>query len=219
MRPATNIDLSSSYVSYAGTVSSDGTVDEVDPAPPRTFPDVPADEWYADVVSRAAGLGLINGYGDGRFGPDDLVTRGQVAAILWNMAESPAVGSGARAFPDVASDRYYYRPVRWASSAGVVSGYRDGRFGPDDLVTREQLAAMLASYAKCVAGRQVTGSDSDYASMTDAARVSPWAASSVGWCFRNGILSGKGGARVDPQGNATRAESAKMVVCLHDLPA
>ena len=182
------------------------------------FPDVPADAWHARVVGKAAALGLVSGYADGRFGPGDRITRGQAAVILWNMAGSPAAGSGARDFPDVRSDKYYYNAVRWASSAGVVSGYADGRFGPNDNVTREQLAVMLANYSARVAGKPAAGSASDYASMGDHAKVSRWAVSAVGWCFRNKILSGSKG-NVVPQGTAARAEAAKMVVGLHDLVA
>ena len=184
----------------------------------RTFPDVPADAWFANVVSRAAGLGLISGYADGRFGPNDRITRGQVAVVLWNMAGRRAAGSGARDFPDVKATDYFYGAVRWASSTGVVSGYADGRFGPNDNVTREQLAAMLANYAKRVSGREVSGSASDFASMADGQSVSSWAVPAVGWCFRNRILSGSNG-KVNPQGNATRAEASKMVVGLYDLLA
>ena len=186
-------------------------------SPAKTFPDVAAGVWYAGVVSRAAELGLINGYKDGRFGPADNVTRGQVAVILWNMAGKPSPKGTPKAFPDVAAGKYYCDAVRWASSVGVVSGYSGGRFGPDDNVTREQLAAMLANYAGKVAGRDASGSAADFASMKDAASVSKWAQSSVGWCFKNKIISGTKDGRVNPQGNATRAEAAKMVVFLHDM--
>ena len=77
---------------------------------------------------------------------------------------------------------------------------------------------MLASYARNVAGRQTPGAASDYASMSDRGSVSSWAAPSVGWCFKNGILNGSGG-QLRPQGNASRAEACKMVVALHDLLA
>ena len=86
------------------------------PAPAKTFPDVPAGAWYAGVVGRAAGLGLINGYKDGRFGPNDNVTRGQVAVILWNMAGKPSPKGAPKSFPDVKSGKYYYDAVCWASS-------------------------------------------------------------------------------------------------------
>ena len=96
----------------------------------NTFPDVPEGSWFYGVVYRAAGLGLINGYEDGRFGPNDNVTRGQVAVILWNMAGKPSPKGTPKTFPDVAAGKYYYDAVRWASSVGVVNGYGSGKFGP-----------------------------------------------------------------------------------------
>ncbi len=182
----------------------------------RAFPDVPAGTWYYSVVGKASSLKLINGYKNGNFGPNDRVTRGQVAVILWNMAGNPGVRGSARSFPDVYSGKYYYEAVRWASSVGVVNGYKNGRFGPNDLVTREQLASMLASYARNVAHRNTSGSAANFSFMYDSYRVSSWAASSVGWCFSVNIISGSSGY-INPQGNATRAETAKMVVFLHDL--
>ncbi len=182
----------------------------------RSFPDVPAGAWYAGVVGRAAGLGLISGYSNGRFGPNDRVTRGQVAVILWNMAGKPDPRGAARSFPDVGARAYYYSAVRWASSVGVVSGYKNGRFGPNDPVTREQLAAMIASDARVAAGWRALGSAVDFQGMRDAADVSDWARSAVGWCCRNGVLNGSS-ARLRPLGNATRAEAAKMIVFLLDL--
>ena len=183
-----------------------------------SFPDVAQDAWFHDVVYRAVGLGLFNGYGTGGFGPNDNITRGQVAVVLWNMAGGPEVGPGAKDFPDVKSDAYYYNAVRWASSVGVVNGYGNGNgnFGPNDNVVREQFAAMLANYAQHVAKMQVTGSAADYDSMADKDSVSSWAQTSVGWCFRNKIISGSEGL-LRPQGNASRAEAAKMAVFLHDL--
>lgn len=182
----------------------------------KNFPDVKPGAWYAGVVGRAAGLGLIEGYDNGNFGPDDKITRAQVAAILWRMAGKPAAGSGAKSFTDVTGSAWYFDPVNWASSVGVVSGYGGGKFGPKDNVTREQLAVMLANYVSKVAGIKASGSASDYAGMADAMAVSGFARPAVGWCFKNKILSGNKG-RILPQGNATRAEAAKMIVMTYDL--
>ena len=182
----------------------------------RFFPDVPSAHWAQRVVSRAATLGLITGYANGNFGPDNKVTRGQVAVILWRMAGQPAASPGAKSFSDVAAGRYYYDAVRWASSAGVVSGYAGGKFGPDDEVTREQLTVMLANYARRVAGLEVSGSRADFSSMRDASSVASYATTAVGWYFRNDILSGSGG-NVLPKGDATRAQAAKMLVYQYDM--
>lgn len=84
-------------------------------------------------------------------------------------------------------------------------------------MTREQLAAMLANYASRVARRQVSGSAADYASMRDRGSASTWAQKSLGWAFRNKIMSGTKDVRINPKGGATRAQAAKMMVGLHDL--
>ena len=187
------------------------------------FTDVPSTSWAYGVVNRAFDLGLISGYASaakvGMFGPDDHITRADLVTILWRMADRPAAASSATTFSDVARDAYYYAAVLWARDAGVVSGYsgeRAGQFGPTDEVTREQLAVMLANYARSVAGKSVTGSAADYAAMSDASEVSPWAERAVGWCFKNAILSGSEG-KILPKDHATRAHAAKMVVFLYDL--
>ena len=183
------------------------------------FKDVRKGAWYYNVVHRANDLGLMNGYGGaraGNFGPNDNIRRCDVAVILWNMAGKPAAGTGAKSFDDVKSGAYYYAAVRWASSVGVVSGGSDGTFRPTDDVTREELASMLRSYYVKVAGRTAAGSAADFASMPDASKVSIWARSGVGFCFRNRIISGKDGL-IAPKATATRAETAKMVVFLYDM--
>lgn len=216
---ANNVDVGTATVmvtgkgNYAGSTSANFQI----AAPPKAFSDVPEESWYHDVVERATALGLLSGYSNGNFGPNDRITRGQVAVVLWNMANCPAVGDGARDFPDVQANDYFCQAVRWASSKGIVNGYGNGNFGPDDPVTREQLAVMLASYSTQVAGRPASGSAADYADMGDAGSVSGWAVPSVGWCFQKGIISGGGLLR--PQGNASRAEAAKMVVLLRDVLA
>lgn len=185
------------------------------------FADVPMNHWAREVIWKAVNEGLMTGYTpkssiDPRlFGTKDKITRGQIAVFLWNWAGRPAAGANAKAFSDVARNAYYYTAVRWASSAGVVSGYESGKFGPNDNITREQLAVMLANYARNVAGIKVTGSASDYAGMSDADQVASYARNAMGWCVKNSILSGANG-KLMPKGSATRAQTAKMVVFLRD---
>ena len=121
-------------------------------------------------------------------------------------------------FPDVPENAWYAGVVSRAVGLGLMSGYADGKFGPDNKVTREQLVVMLANHANNARGQAATGSADDYASMADGDSVSPWAVSAVGWCFRNGILSDSNG-NVVPQGNVSRAQAAKMVVFLRDMLA
>ena len=183
---------------------------------PTTFPDVADDAWYHDLVIRAADLGLFHGFEDGSFGPEQNISRGDIAVVLWNMAGSPEPGPDAKTFDDVVAEKYYAEAIAWASGAGIVSGYPGStNFGPDDPIRREEFATMMASFAK-LKGQDTAGSANDYKDMKDAASVSEWARSSVGWCFTKGIMSGQG-ENINPQGNATRAEAAKMIVILHDM--
>lgn len=106
------------------------------------FTDVPADADYAEAVRWAADHGYINGYGDGRFGINDNVTRAQLAAILYRAAGTPA-SSGVSRFSDVSTAAYYIDAASWAEDNGLINGYPDGRFGVDDPVTRQQVATIL----------------------------------------------------------------------------
>lgn len=213
---ANNVEKGTASVTVTGKGNYLGTLSATFTIVTPQFPDVPKTHWAYNVVSRAAELGLITGYANGMFGTNDPITRGQVATILWRMAGQPAAGAGAKSFPDVKKGAYYYDAVRWASGMGVVSGFGNGTFGPNDKVTREQLAVMLANYASKVAGLEVKGSAADFASMPDADTVSSWARTAVGWCFKQRILSG-GATGVNPKGEATRAQAAKMIVFLYDL--
>lgn len=189
---------------------------EPEPAYGR-FPDVGQSHWAGAVIERACDLGLVNGYSNGEFGPDDNVTRGQAAVIIWNLAGKPAPEPGARSFSDVSSGTYYYSAVKWASSADVINGYAGtNNFGPEDDVTREQLAVMLWKYASYENGSMVLGGYTYYNDMSDGNRVSDYAQDGVGWCFRKNILSGSNG-QISPQGKASRAMLAKMVVGVKNL--
>lgn len=182
----------------------------------RRFADVPNDEWYAQVISDAADKEYMNGYGNGFFGPEDTFTRGQAACVLYNYAQKNAASTtkttdGASSpFSDVQdSEAYYYDAVTWAAHTGVVNGYGDGTFKPDQLVTREEFAAMLANYAQKV-GNYTAASDSVLDSFADASNVDDWAKSSVAWAVANKVM-GNGGF-INPTAKIKRAETAAMIM-------
>ena len=172
-----------------------------------TFSDVPADAWYAAAVAFVQARGWMTGTTSARFSPELPVTRGMAATVLHRMAGSPAAGD--RAFPDVAEDAYCRQAVAWAAEAGVVLGYDDGRFGPEDLVTREQLAALLYRYAS-FQGWDTSGRAS-LSGYTDAALVSPYARTAVSWAVDAGLLTGRSAAALVPGGTASRAELAVIL--------
>lgn len=173
------------------------------------FQDVPAGAWYEKAVAYVCEKGLMAGTGSGAFSPDQNTTRGMVVTILYRLAGSPAVES-APDFRDVAAGMWYTDAVAWGAANGLVNGYGDGRFGPEDPVTREQMAAFLYRYAE-YRGDDVTASG-DLSAFTDGAAASGWAAEALAWAVEHGILSGKGNGILDPGGTATRAETAQMLM-------
>lgn len=178
------------------------------------YRDLDRDAWYMQscVVPYVSDFGLISGYGNGYFGPHDNVTRGQAATILWRMAGEPIVE--AEKFSDVDYGQFYGRAIDWARATGVVSGYGDSNtFDPDGLVSREQLACMIANYAKAN-GIDVSSDGSSLASLKDAPSIDSWAKDSVSWCVDNGVISGSAqvdGLYMNPFNTAQRCELAKMV--------
>lgn len=152
----------------------------------------------------SSGGGGSSGGGSGSFGPNDAISRAQFAQILHNKEGGPAGGSRPQ-YSDVAAGAWYAGAVRWAASQGVVSGYDNGMFGPDDNITREQLAAMLWRYAGKPPAPDLP------LNFTDAGKVSGYAQEALRWAVDQGIIAGKGGGILDPLGSATRAEAAAML--------
>lgn len=188
--------------------------------PTYGFSDVDGTEWFANAqyLGYVVGKGLMKGYDDsGAFGPYDTITRGQVAVVLHRLAG----GSHADAsdFSDVDYSEYYGNAIEWARSTGVIKGYGDtNTFGPNDPVTREQLAVMLCNYAEKVAGVGIGSDGSKLAAMPDADEVDDWGVSAVSWVMDQGIISGvvePDGAFVRPLANAQRCQFAKMASVFH----
>ena len=188
--------------------------------PTYEFSDVDGTEWFANAqyLGYVVGKGLMKGYDDsGAFGPYDTITRGQVAVVLHRLAG----GSHADAsdFSDVDYSEYYGNAIEWARSTGVIKGYGDtNTFGPNDPVTREQLAVMLCNYAEKVAGVDIGSDGSKLAAMPDAGEVDDWGVPAVSWVMDQGIISGvvePDGAFVRPLANAKRCQFAKMASVFH----
>ena len=190
------------------------------------FRDVPDGEWYAGWVYRSASLGLMSGYRNGigaytgYFGPEDLVTRGQVATVLWRMAGSPSAPASPFPQDDVPGGEFYSQAVAWCYWSGVVTGYESGpkagTFRPGDPVSREELALMVYRF-EAWAGVATSGAPAAaFEACSDREGVAGWARDAAVWCAAAGVMEGKdtaGGARrLDPQQTATRAQAAKMLV-------
>lgn len=171
------------------------------------FRDVDTDDWFYDAVVYAYDTGLMSGVSDREFAPNSTLTRAMVAQMLWALEDKPQVNS-LMAYDDVDSGAWFGEAVRWASSEGLMSGYSDTVFGPNDPVTREQLALILYNYARDK-GYDVDGGRT-LGSYLDADSVSVWAVSALEWAVDAGLISGRGEGLLAPSGTATRAEVAQI---------
>lgn len=176
--------------------------------PQTTFADVPASAWYCDAVEYVYENGLMSGVSSGRFAPDDTLTRAMLVQTLYAMEGRPAAASAG--FADVASGDWYASAVNWAAANGVVSGVSETGFGPNNALTREQLALILYRFAQ-YKGYDVTGT-SDLAAYADGSSVSGWAAEAMSWAVNAGLISGVGGNQIAPTGTATRAQVAQILM-------
>lgn len=173
--------------------------------PSRAFTDLGGvGTWYHEAVDYALRNNLMGGYGNGLFGPNNNLTRAQLAQILYNREGRPAV-TGSSPFTDVANDAWCSDAITWAAANGIVSGYGGGKFGPNDNITREQLATILWRYSKSPAA---TNKELHF---NDADEISGYALDAIRWAVEHGILNGFGDGRLGPKGLATRAQVAQML--------
>ena len=198
--------MSEDYLTPVNTVKDTYKVPSISELP---FVDVDADNWYYNSVKYCYDNKIIMGTTNETFSPNTNVTRGNLVTILWRMEGSPKV-SGNLSFPDVKETDYYYEAVKWAEKTGVVHGYDTGKFGPNNNISREQLATILNNYAKYK--KKDTKAQADLTKFTDNKKISSYAREAVSWAVAKKVMSGKvNGTLVDPQGMATRAEAAAMI--------
>lgn len=196
--PASAVKVGVSYVKATTTPSK------------TKFNDVSANDWFASAVDYVTGKGMMNGTADNTFSPKANTTRGMVVTVLYRLENQPS--TSAASFTDVASGAYYANAVAWANANGIVSGYGSGKFGPNDKVTREQLAAILYRYAQYKKYDVSVGEDTNILSYDDAQSISSYAIPAIQWACGAGVVTGKSGSKLDPKGNATRAEVAAMLM-------
>ena len=177
--------------------------------PTTGFNDVADKDWFADAVKYVADKGMMNGTSKTTFGPNDSTTRGMIVTVLYRLENEPS--AAAASFTDVVSGQYYTDAVAWANANGIVTGYGNGKFGPNDVVTREQLAAILYRYAQCKKYDVSVGEDTNILSYADAQSVSAYAIPAMQWACGAGIVNGANG-KLNPQNNATRAEVAAILM-------
>ena len=182
--------------------------------PPESLPftDIADNAWYADAVRYVYEHGLMAGTSATTFAPDVTTSRSMIATILWRMAGGPVVNY-AMNYTDVAQGQWCSEAIRWATSEGVVTGYGNGLFGTNDPITREQLATMLWRYAQARGYDVRVGENTNILSYTDVSDVAEYAIPAMQWACGAGIITGTGdGSTLSPQGQATRAQAAVMLM-------
>lgn len=172
------------------------------------FGDVAASDWFAESAEFAADRGLLRGVSDTEFAPATPMSRAMLSAVLYRLEGEPDY-EGTGAFDDVAAGTWYTDSVNWAAGLGIVQGTSAGLFAPADPINREQTAVLLWRYAQAE-GLDTSG-QSELSGYSDEASVSDWAREAVAWCVDAGLLTGKDGGRLDPQGITTRAEAAELI--------
>ena len=179
----------------------------VQTAPTMTFTDVDTGDWFYEAVQYAYGNGMMNGVGNNLFAPSSNLTRSMIAQVLYNLEGTPVGSSGV--FTDVAAGQWYADAVNWAAANDIVGGYGNGKFGPEDDITREQMAQILYNYAT-FKGYDVSV-QGNLSVFNDGATTSDWALSAMKWAVGSGLLQGYNG-NLNPIGTATRAEVAQILM-------
>ena len=172
------------------------------------FADVSGSDWFYNDVRYVYEKGIMDGTGIDRFSPNAPLTRAMIVTILYRMAGSPSV-SGSSDFTDVAAGKWFAKAVAWAAANGIVNGYGSGLFGPNDPVTREQLAAILYRYA-VYGGMTAVTLEENLGSFADTAQLSAYAIQAMNWAVGQGLINGSGSNLV-PKAQATRAQVAAII--------
>lgn len=174
----------------------------------NTFTDVSESDWFYDGVAYVAQNGLMQGVGGGKFNPSGTTSRDMIATILYRLEGEPAVSQST--FTDVAAGQYYTDAVAWAAANKIVEGYGNNTFGPNDDITREQMATILYRYA-VYKGYDVSGL-ADLSDYTDAGSISSWALTAMRWVNNESLIGGRTATTLVPKGTATRAEAAVILM-------
>jgi len=172
------------------------------------FADIQEADWFYKAVEYVYKNGLMMGTGDTAFDPNGTTTRAMIVTILHRLEQTPAPTAN-NPFGDVADGKWYTNAVVWAAESGLVSGYGNNTFGPEDNITREQMAVILYRYAQ-LKSYDVSGG-ADLSKFNDAENISGWALRSLGWANEKGLITGTSDVTLDPQGQATRAQVAAIL--------
>ncbi|HIV47491.1 MAG TPA: S-layer homology domain-containing protein [Candidatus Acutalibacter stercorigallinarum] len=187
-------------VTIAATFGCDGG----DNCPSKAFTDLGDKQWYHDSIDYAVENGLLEGTSPTTMEPNATLIRAQLAQILYNIEDKPAV-TGEMVFEDVPASEWFYSPVLWANQNEIINGTSPTTFEPLEDISRQDLALMLYRYA----GKPAVTGDLD--GFTDAEQVGDWAEEAMAWAVDEGIVQGDTPTTLNPTGTATRAEAAAML--------
>ena len=194
-------DVPEVYAWLADVLAGEGYVS-------NPFVDVSESNWFYNAVKFVNQGGLMNGTSANTFSPDQTTTRGMIVTILYRLEGSPSVG--ANPFTDVAADQWYTNAVAWALENDVVKGYENNLFGPNDPITREQMALILNNYAALK--EYDVSARANLADFTDSGNISSWAQEALSWANADGLITGRGNNLLAPKGNAARSEIATILM-------
>ena len=187
-------------VTIAATFGCDGG----DNCPSKAFTDLGDKQWYHDSIDYAVENGLLEGTSPTTMEPNATLIRAQLAQILYNIEDKPAV-TGEMIFEDVPASEWFYGPILWANQNDIINGTSPTTFEPLEDISRQDLALMLYRYA----GKPAVTGDLD--GFTDADQVGDWAEEAMAWAIAEGIVQGDTPTTLNPTGTATRAEAAAML--------
>ena len=170
--------------------------------------------WAKSAIESAVAKGLFAGTSPTTFHPDQAMNRAMLVTVLYRMEKEPTAEGRGKSFADVSAGAYYAKAVAWASDKGIVAGYSETQFGPEDTITREQLAVILNRYTTYKGDN--TSKSADLAAFQDADQISEWARVPVQWANAMKLLNGRTSTTLAPKGSATRAEVAKILVTFLD---
>lgn len=182
----------------------------------RAFPDVPADHWAVQEIRRMVELGVMKPDEAGKFAPDQAVTRAEVVDALWRMSGKPVVNYQMN-FQDVEKDSETAEAIRWSAAEKIAGGYNDESFGPENEVTREQLAAIIYRYVQKF-DLGFKGMWMFHLNYTDADQLAEWAFEPMHWMVANHLMQGSG-EELRLKGTLTRAQEAVILSRLLDVAA
>ncbi len=177
----------------------------------KAFEDVSEEAWYSEAVNYVVTNGLMIGTSNTEFKPESKLTRAMLITTLYRMAGEPTVEE-ATPFTDVEEGTWYSDAIAWGYANGIVQGMSDDTFAPNKELTREQMVTFLYRYAK-VAGIEIVAF-TDYSNYTDADAVSGYATVAMSWAIAESIIQGVSGDMLAPQGTATRAQVAAVIMRL-----